>query len=104
MGARMDFPTQVGAETGPVFRLRGRGPSGRLGSQERQEERAAYLFLLPWFAGLLFFLAIPLLWSVYMSMTDEQLLRPGKFVGLSNYVYMFTGDRRFYKALQVTFT
>ena len=100
----MDFPTQVGAETGPVFRLRGRGPSGRLGSQERQEERAAYLFLLPWFAGLLFFLVIPLLWSVYMSMTDEQLLRPGKFVGLSNYVYMFTGDQRFYKALQVTFT
>ena len=100
----MGFPARVDTETGQVSRRWRKGPAVPLGSQARQEERAAYLFLLPWFAGLLFFLLIPLLWSVYMSLTDEQLLRPGRFVGLGNYVYMFTADGRFYKALQVTFT
>jgi multiple sugar transport system permease protein len=72
---------------------------GRLG---RHEERVAYLFLMPWFAGLICFLAIPLLWSVWVSLSSRQLLRPGRFVGLQNYLYMFTEDRFFYHTLAVT--
>ncbi len=70
----------------------------------RQEERAAYAFLAPWLAGLLFFLAVPLGVAVWLSLTDDQLLRPGQFIGLDNYVRAFTRDPSFYKSLTVTIT
>ena len=75
-------------------------PAGRPGS--KAEERAAYLFLAPWIAGFVFFLLIPLGWAVWLSFTDEQLLRPGQFIGLENYARAFTDDPSFYKALEVT--
>jgi multiple sugar transport system permease protein len=81
----------------------GPGPRER-GPASRQEERAAYLFLSPWIAGFVFFLLVPLLWAIWLSFTDEQLLRPGEFVGLDNYVRAFTSDPSFYRALQVTLT
>jgi multiple sugar transport system permease protein len=76
--------------------------TGKPGS--KSEERAAYLFLAPWIAGFIFFLLIPLGWAVWLSFTDEQLLRPGQFIGLENYARAFTDDPSFYKALQVTLT
>jgi multiple sugar transport system permease protein len=72
------------------------------GGQARAEERAAYLFLAPWLIGLVVFLAAPLAWSVYISMSDEQLLKVGQFIGLENYRTIFTADPSFYQALGVT--
>jgi multiple sugar transport system permease protein len=60
------------------------------------------MFLAPWIAGFIFFLLVPLGWAVWLSFTDEQLLRPGAFIGLDNYVRAFTDDPSFYKALGVT--
>lgn len=91
-------------------------PSQQLGKQEiahsqprrsraaAKEERVAYLFLMPWFAGLFLFLGVPLVYSLYISMTDRRLISAGKahFVGLQNYVYMFTQDAFFYKSLLIT--
>ncbi len=74
----------------------------RLGRNARREERVAYLFLLPWFVGLVAFLLIPLIWAVWVSMTDERLLIAGQFVGVQNYVEIFTGDEYFYQSLLVT--
>ena len=48
---------------------------------------------VPWIAGFVFFLLIPLGWAVWLSFTDEQLLRPGEFIGFDNYVRAFTDDR-----------
>ncbi|MGI8872511.1 MAG: carbohydrate ABC transporter permease [Candidatus Limnocylindria bacterium] len=56
------------------------------------ETRAAYLFLLPWLAGLVFLLAIPLGWAAWISLTDEQLLRPGVWTGVDNYARMLSDD------------
>jgi multiple sugar transport system permease protein len=91
-------------------------PSQQLGKQEVahaqprrsraavKEERVAYLFLAPWFAGLFLFLGVPLVYSLYISMTDRRLISAGKahFLGLQNYVYMFTQDAFFYKSLFIT--
>lgn len=74
----------------------------QLGKLARHEERVAYLFLLPWFVGLIGFMLIPLGWMLWTSLTDEQLLRPGRFIGLANYTYMFMQDRFFYHSLGVT--
>lgn len=95
---------QLGAAAaGPVANTGGRRRRGG-GRGTFGEERAAYLFLVPWFVGLLFFLLVPLVWAVWLSFTDEQLLRPGRFIGLDNYVTAFTDDPKFYKSLEVTLT
>jgi multiple sugar transport system permease protein len=69
-----------------------------------KEERAAFLFLTPWFAGLFLFIVIPLGYAVYISMTDRRLISrgPANFIGLDNYVYMFTKDGFFYHSLYIT--
>lgn len=82
--------------------LEKQAPLTGMGRLARAEERAAYLFMLPWFVGLVAFMIVPLLWSIWVSMSDERLLLPGKFIGLQNYVKMFTADPLFYQALYVT--
>jgi multiple sugar transport system permease protein len=91
-------------------------PSQQLGDQAKprvrprrsvaaaKEERAAFLFLTPWFAGLLLFLVIPLGYAVYISMTDRRLISGARthFIGLDNYAYMFTQDGLFYHSLYIT--
>ncbi len=91
-----------GAVAAPLVGLASPGP--QRGAGTRAEERTAYIFLAPWFAGFIFFLLIPLGWAVWLSFTDEQLLRPGQFVGFENYARAFTDDPSFWKALQVTLT
>ncbi|MFC4114997.1 carbohydrate ABC transporter permease [Nonomuraea zeae] len=70
--------------------------------RSRREARAAYLFLAPWFAGLLVITIGPILASLYLSFTDYSLLEEAKWVGFDNYVKMFTEDSRFINSLKVT--
>ena len=101
---------QLGDQGAPGERLSEAGVAAALAPQSAgrpgsiAEERAAYLFLAPWIAGFIFFLLVPLGWAVWLSVTDEQLLRPGRFIGFENYARAFTDDPGFYKALQVTLT
>lgn len=76
-------------------------PSSR---SARREERVAYAFLLPWIGGLILLLALPLLYAIWISLTDAFYLRPGQadFIGLDNFVEIFTDDRQFRKAVDVT--
>ena len=63
-----------------------------------------YIFLTPWFLGF-FLLAIgPILASLYLSFTKYDMVSDPQWVGLKNYDYMFNRDRRFWKALTVTFS
>ncbi|MFL4992028.1 MAG: carbohydrate ABC transporter permease [Microvirga sp.] len=64
---------------------------------------AAYLFLAPWLAGFFFLTLGPTLASLYLSFTQFDLLQAPHWIGLSNYVLMFTEDQRFRNALSVTF-
>lgn len=68
----------------------------------RQEERVAYLFLLPWLIGLVLFTAIPIVASLGMSFTDWRLLTEPAWIGLANYQKMLTGDPVFWQAMAVT--
>ena len=65
------------------------------------EERAAYLFLLPWLLGLLLLLGIPVVASIFLSMTEWNLMNPPKWIGFENYQDMFT-DKDFYLSMGVT--
>lgn len=60
----------------------------------------AYVFLLPWFIGMLFTI-IPFGASLYLSLTDYNLLQAPKFIGIENFVRLFT-DPKIATATQVT--
>lgn len=68
----------------------------------RREERAAYLFLAPWLIGLVAFTALPILVSLYMSLTNWRLLTEPKWIGLDNYATMLTKDPVFWSSIFVT--
>jgi multiple sugar transport system permease protein len=75
--------------------------TGPLGRNARQQERAAYLFLLPWLLGLLLFTGGPILASLAISLTNWNLLTAPKWVGLDNYAEMAT-DWNFWQSVRVT--
>ncbi|WP_372661766.1 carbohydrate ABC transporter permease [Cohnella sp.] len=78
----------------------------KLGNVIRSSENRQWIglvYVIPFIIGLLVFKMYPFLASFYYSFTDFSLLRPEKFVGLSNYKYMFTQDPLFFPALKATF-
>ena len=70
---------------------------------ERSDSRFALFFLGPWLIGLVLIVAGPLLASLYLSLTDYDLLTDPVFIGLENYRAMFD-DPRLLNSLRVTFT
>lgn len=64
--------------------------------------RAAYLYLLPWFIGFLVLQLYPFAASLYYSFTDYSMVKATHFVGLQNYIKIFTKDTLFVKSLGVT--
>lgn len=64
---------------------------------------AGYTFLLPWLIGFICLAVGPIISSLYLSFTDYDAVQVPAWIGLENYEFMLH-DRRFWKALQVTFT
>jgi multiple sugar transport system permease protein len=60
------------------------------------------LFVSPWLVGFLVFTLVPLVTSIYFSFHRYDLMRPPSFVGLTNYVRMFTKDPRFINSVYNT--
>lgn len=69
----------------------------------RREAWEGYLFILPWILGYLLFRLGPLLASLYLSLTNFDGSKEPVFVGLRNYIYLFTKDPRFIDSLRSTF-
>ena len=63
-----------------------------------------YLFIMPVVLGLLLFTIGPMIASFYISFTKYPILRSPEWIGLRNYVNMFTKEPNFWQAVQVTFT
>lgn len=68
-----------------------------------REAVAGYLFLLPWLLGLLLFILGPMVTSGYLSFTRYDIVNEPRFVGLKNFVEIFTKDRLFWPSLGLTF-
>src|SRR4051794_13952521 len=83
--------------TSPEFTV----PARRLGSNRAREAAWAYLFLAPFFLGLLFFILGPVLAALTISFTSWDLLSTPQWVGLANYREMIA-DRLFWIALKNT--
>jgi multiple sugar transport system permease protein len=61
-----------------------------------------WLFALPWVIGLILFYLLPLISSLYYSLTTYSILQPGKFIGVNNYINLFH-DPLFWKSIYNTF-
>lgn len=71
----------------------------RWSAMARQEFIAGLVFGLPYILGILIFLAYPMVSSLYYSFTRYDIPLEPKWVGVANYVKIFTNDRFFPKAL-----
>jgi multiple sugar transport system permease protein len=60
------------------------------------------LFISPWLVGFFFFALFPLLAAIYYSMTNYDFIRTPTFIGLTNYVRLFTVDPDFWKVMYNT--
>ena len=65
---------------------------------------SGYLLMSPWLIGFFLMWFVPALVSIYYSLTDFNMLNTPNFIGLQNYVRIFTQDPTFVQALKVTFT
>ncbi|MFC5447849.1 carbohydrate ABC transporter permease [Paenibacillus aestuarii] len=68
-----------------------------------QQNRTAYLFLLPWLLGFFCLTLGPMLGSFYLSLTKFNLLNAPRWLGFDNYAQIFSEDKLFYHSLAVTF-
>ena len=67
-----------------------------------KDSTAGVVCALPFIIGLLLFLVVPMLLSAYYSLCDYNILAPAQWVGLKNYIKIFTADSKFVKSLSVT--
>jgi len=68
----------------------------------RKETKVAWLFLAPSFVGFLVFVFGAVVFSLLLSFMDWDMLTAPKFVGLSNYIRLFTNDATFLLVLKNT--
>lgn len=66
------------------------------------ETKAGLAFTFPFIIGFLLFMIVPMMISLYYSLCDYNILSAPVFVGLKNYIKMFS-DEVFFKTIGVTF-
>ncbi len=66
---------------------------------QTKEGILGYLFASPWLLGFFAFTLFPVCSSLYYSLTSYNTLKAPKWVGFYNYIFMFTKDPLFLKAL-----
>ena len=69
-----------------------------LGKKSNNQQFAGWVFIAPALAGTFIFIIIPVICSFGLSFTKWDLLNPIEFVGLDNYIGIFT-EPLFYKIL-----
>lgn len=74
-----------------------------MSKRQRREAFEGYLAISPWLIGFVLLTVGPILASVYFSFTQWTIATPPVWIGLNNYVRMFTRDPLFWQALKVTF-
>jgi multiple sugar transport system permease protein len=69
--------------------------------RKRRRDRAGYIFLLPWFVGMLFTI-VPFFASLYLAFTDYNLLDAPRWIGFANFREMLA-DPLLRQSMKVTF-
>ena len=70
--------------------------------RERRETLAGYGFLVPWLIGFFGLTLIPMVYSLYLSFTRYNIFQAPRFIGLDNYIRLFTQDPQFIQSATIT--
>ena len=68
----------------------------------REQHRWGYIFIAPAIIGLIVLTAYPIIFSFIVGLSEWDIITPMNFVGLRNYIQMFTKDELIGKSLIVT--
>ncbi|MGE5249087.1 MAG: carbohydrate ABC transporter permease [Bacteroidota bacterium] len=77
-------------------------PASKPFSLRRQEAVWGYIFISPWLIGFVVFTLGPMIASLVLSLTRYNITTAPAFIGLQNYIKLFTGDPKFWHSLSVT--
>lgn len=77
-------------------------PPKRKATLASREATLFWICVSPWVIGFILFTLGPMLYSLYISFTEWNILTPPTWVGLQNYIKIFTNDPDFYQSLKVT--
>ena len=58
---------------------------------------SSYAFLVPWLIGFFVLTLYPMIYSLYLSFTQFDILQPPRWIGLRNFFIMFAGNARYPK-------
>lgn len=76
----------------------------RKNRMERMNNLSGFLFISPWLIGFICMTIGPALFSLALAFTDYDYLSPIKWVGLKNFITLFSGkDYYFWNSIRVTF-
>ena len=71
-------------------------------ARARRETLAGYGFLIPWLIGFFGLTLVPMVYSLYLSFTKYNLFAAPKWIGLDNYIRLFTHDANFVQSAWIT--
>jgi len=66
---------------------------------KKRETLWFYIMVSPWLLGFLTLTLGPMVYSIFLSLTDWDLFNPPNFTGMDNFVKLFTRDRVFWKSV-----
>lgn len=65
----------------------------------KRQAKYFYLFISPWLAGFFLLTFLPLIYSIYLSLTQYNGITAPQFIGLQNYADILLSDALFQKSL-----
>lgn len=77
-------------------------------TRQIKDNVSSYVFLLPWLIGFFVLTIYPMIYSLYLSFTQYNMIQTPRWIGFRNYFVMFAGnddfprDERFLNSLFVT--
>ncbi len=63
--------------------------------QFKQDDKAAYIFSLPYIILFMIFIAVPVFLAIILSLTLFDMVRQPQFIAANNYIYLLTSDEEF---------
>lgn len=70
--------------------------------KRKAKQYTGLLYILPWITGFLFLQLYPFVSSLVYSFSDYTLLKAPNWVGIQNYIRLFTTDSEFVNSMKVT--